>query len=82
MPVAWEFGTFNTIKVRKSLESLRIMINENQGCHHGYRDEESKKKTMYEFRKLYYPDDETWRNDVLNKSLEVFDLLPKQIDTI
>ncbi len=80
LPVAWEFGTFDNIKIVKSLESLRIMIRENQGYHYGYADEKSRKKALDAFRNLYYPDDEKWRTAVLSKGREVFGKLLEQIE--
>ncbi|UBM62904.1 M14 family metallopeptidase [Candidatus Sulfidibacterium hydrothermale] len=80
LPIAWEFGTFDNIKVRKSLESLRIMINENRGFHYGYANKESKKQTLEAFRQLYYPDDKKWRQQVLQKSKAVFDQLLHQLE--
>jgi len=81
-PIAWEFGTADNIKARKSIESLRLMISENQGFHYGYANEKSKKKIQKAFLQLYYPDDKKWRTDVLAKGREVFEKLLAQIDNI
>ncbi len=82
LPVAWEFGTFDNIKTRKSLESLRIMISENQGFHYGYANEKSRKKALDEFRNLYYPDDPKWRAMVLDKGRKVFGKLLTQVTNV
>ncbi len=82
LPVAWEFGTFDNIKIRKSLSSLRIMMNENQGFHYGFVNEQSKTKARDEFRNLYYPDDAIWRNRVLEKSAQTFETLLKKLPAL
>ncbi len=82
LPMAWEFGTFDNIKTLKSLASLRIMLNENQGFHYGYANDNSRKKVTDEFRNLYYPDDPSWRKQVLEKGFQTFETLLKNLDSL
>jgi hypothetical protein len=74
-PVAWEFGTNNNIRTLKSLESLQIMIQENQAFHFGYKNHKSYQKLMKRFRNLFYPESKRWQKKVLKKAAQSFDSL-------
>ncbi len=79
LPIAWEFGTNDNIKTLKSLESLQIMMGENQGFHYGYQNDTSKKYMLDKYRNLFYPDSSIWRNRVLRLSRKTLDTLLQNI---
>jgi len=71
--ITFEFGTLDSQKSLGAIESLRRVILENQGYHHGYKNKKSKKVVKSLFVDMFNPDDDNWRNSVLeqaNKSLK------------
>ncbi len=77
-PVVWEFGTNNNHRLFKSLDSLRIIVNENQHYHYGCVDPESYQRQSDEFRNLFFPDDRKWRKKVIEKAYKTFkQVLPR-----
>ena len=68
--MVFEFGTMDSQTIIGSFLSLKNMIYENQGFHHGYVDENSKKSTHEDFLNMFNPSEETWRNSVLEKAME------------
>lgn len=63
--VVIEFGTINSQSISGSLESLRRVREENQGFHYGYFSEEVRAVSAKEFRELFFPSSEIWRENVL-----------------
>ncbi len=62
--LVFEYGTMDSQKTLGSIESLRRMVIENQGFHHGYDDTDSKNETEKLFRDMFFPQDPEWRNSV------------------
>ncbi len=79
-PIAWEFGTNNNTKTLKSLESLRIIIGENQSYHYNTNNARSYRKITKDFRELFYPSDRKWRTKVMQTALDTFEQLLKNFD--
>jgi len=79
LPTAWEFGTNNNIKIHKSIESLRVLVSENQANNYGAANEKSYEKVTKDFKNLFYPDDEKWQHDVLQTSFETFKQVLKNL---
>jgi len=79
LPIAWEFGTNNNIKIHKSIESLRILVTENQTNNYGVANKKSYETASNDFKNLFYPDDEKWQHDVLQTSFETFKQVLKNL---
>jgi hypothetical protein len=69
--VAFEFGTFDSQNIFGSIESLRRMIIENQSFHHS-TNSRSKTKIELLFKKLFYPNDETFLPSALKQARHHF----------
>lgn len=67
----FEFGTLNSQETIGSMISLQRMILENQGFHHGFKNQRTEKKVMHDFKELYYPSSEVWRSEVIRQSREM-----------
>jgi len=70
-PIIFEFGTLNSQKTLGSIRSLHNMILENQGFHHGYKNDRTAEKIKLQFREMYYPSSPEWRTKVIVDSREV-----------
>lgn len=77
IPIPLEFGTLNSQKTFGSLKSMQIMIVENQGAHHGYKNKRNEEKTKHLFDELYYPESAVWRSKVISDSYEMMSLMMK-----
>jgi len=78
-PIVWEFGTNNNHRMLKSLDSLRIIRNENQFYHYGATDIKSMETVVKEFQNLFYPKDLKWQRQVLAKAQKTFYRFLKQL---
>jgi hypothetical protein len=80
-PVLFEYGTLNSQTTMGSLKSIHTMILENQGTQHGYKSERDSLRVKNNFREMYYPSSENWRNHIMEQTREVFDvILPRFTD--
>lgn len=70
--VTFEYGTLDSQTTLGSVESLRRMINENQGHWHGYSKTKVEKSIKNEFAEQFNPSDESWRAKVLKQTNDVF----------
>ena len=73
LPMVFEYGTLDSQKTLGSIRSLHNMILENQGFHHGYRNDKTKKKIINQFREMYYPSSPEWQTKVIQDSKEVLE---------
>jgi len=71
-PMVFEYGTLNSQTTMGSIKSLHIMILENQGKHHGFKTIRDSLQVNHDFREMYYPSSENWRNFILDQTFEVF----------
>jgi hypothetical protein len=80
-PVLFEYGTLNSQTTMGSLKSIHTMILENQGEQHGYISERDSLRVKNNFREMYYPSSENWRNHIMEQTRDVFDvILPRFTD--
>lgn len=71
-PMTFEYGTLDSQNTAGSLRSIRNMIRENQGYHHGYADLHSKEISLYNFREMFYPSSTNWRNHVMHATEKIY----------
>ena len=76
--MGFEFGTLDSQKSTGSVRSLHNMILENQGFHHGYKNEKVKKSVKKRFREMFFPSSKIWRSHVIAQTSEVFPVLIKR----
>ena len=76
LPMTFEFGTLDSQTMLGSLKSIRNMIAENQGHHHGYATDKDRSAVQKRIAEMYYPDDPLWQNAVVTQTR---DLLPKAV---
>ncbi len=81
VPIAWEFGTNNNIRTLKSMESLQIMIEENQAFHYGYKNIKNYNKLLKKYRNLFYPESKRWQKKVLKTAAERFERLLENLNS-
>ena len=80
LPVLLEFGTYNSQEIMGSIKSLQIMINENQGYHHGYKNAASKTFTHNEFKELYYPSSDQWKSAVIDRARQSLKIMMDKLE--
>ncbi len=73
LPMVIEFGTLDSQKTLGSIRSIQNMILENQGQHHGFKNERTEAKIKSRFREMYYPSSEEWRTKVILDSKEILE---------
>ena len=78
IPMTLEFGTMDSQTIMGGFYSLRNMIYENQGFHHGYTDKESKQRVEKIFSNMFNPSDKAWRDKVMKTGLETYKILIKR----
>jgi hypothetical protein len=71
----FEFGTLDSQKTFGSIRSLHNMILENQGFHHGYKNEKTEAKIKDRLLEMYFPSDEAWRSKVIADARIIFKLV-------
>lgn len=71
--LAFEFGTLNSQKTLGSVDSLYRMIKENAGYHYQYKSPEDQKNMDKLFMDMFYPQDFSWRDQVLAQTKEAVD---------
>jgi hypothetical protein len=77
-PMVFEYGTLNSQTTLGSIKSLHVMILENQGKQHGFKTTRDSLQVSHDFREMYYPSSENWRNFILDQTSEVFHtILPR-----
>jgi hypothetical protein len=69
----FEFGTLDSQKTFGSLRSLHIYILENQGFHHGYKNEKTEAKIKENFLEMHFPSDKAWRSKVIMDSKKILE---------
>ena len=78
LPMTFEYGTMDSHTTFGSIKSLQIIINENQGHHHGYVRDRDSTIIIEQFINMYYPQSEAWQTRVIQTSREAFNtLLPR-----
>lgn len=77
-PMTFEYGTLDSQKIQGFIQSFYRVRHENQGFHHGYSDEKSAEKIKQQFRELFFPSSEKWRQQVVEQTDKVLQkLLPR-----
>jgi hypothetical protein len=71
IPMTLEYGTMDSQKTMGSLRSIQNMILENQGFHHGYKNERSERKIKGWLQEMYAPSSPVWRTMVMEQSNEL-----------
>jgi len=61
---AFEFGTYGDSLLAR-VRSLRAMIFESQAYWHGARQQGTKEKVLHEFKELYFPAEQKWREKAI-----------------
>ncbi len=73
--MVFEWGTKDSQKTFGSLKSLQSIINENQGYHHGFKNQKQEQKVIKSTLELYYPESEAWRTEVINSGRDMLKLV-------
>jgi hypothetical protein len=74
-PMGFEFGTLDSQKTLGSIRSLHIMVLENQGFQHGYRNEKAAAKIKKDFVEMFYPSGEVWRSKAISDVRIILELV-------
>ncbi len=74
-PMVFEFGTLDSQKTFGSLRSLHNFILENQGFHHGYKNEKTEAKIRENFMEMHFPSNQAWRSKVIMDSKKILELV-------
>jgi hypothetical protein len=75
--MVFEWGTFDSQKTFGSLKSLQKILNENQGHHHGYKNEKQEQKVKKEIVEAYYSSSDAWRSEVIESGRDMMQLVIK-----
>ena len=78
-PMAFEFGTLDSQKTFGSIRSLYNMILENQGFHHGYKNEKAEARIKKAFREMFYPSDKVWRSKAISDAKRMLELVLERL---
>jgi hypothetical protein len=76
--VTMEYGTIGN-GLSAKLSSVNRMILENQGHHFGYATKNQEEKVKRRFMELYYPDSQSWKDQVIEKARDFFDQIVKNL---
>jgi hypothetical protein len=77
-PMVMEYGTLNSQTTMGSLKSIHVMILENQGFNFGFATAKDSLLVHNDFREMYYPSSENWRNYILKQTNDVFyNIIPR-----
>ena len=71
----FEFGTLDSHKTVGSIRSLHNIILENQGFHHGYKNDKKEKIVKKRFREMFFPSSEIWRSQIMKQVSEILPIL-------
>lgn len=69
IPMTFEFGTMDSQTIWGGFLSLKNMIYENQGFHHGYENDASKEKVAKDFMEMFNPSESSWRENAIQDGL-------------
>jgi hypothetical protein len=72
-PMVIEYGTLNSQTTMGSLQSIHLMIMENQGYHYGYASQEDSVRVKTSHLEMYAPSSPSWRNYVMEQTQNVFE---------
>jgi hypothetical protein len=73
--IVFECGTLNSHKTVGSVRSLHNVILENQGFHHGYKNDEAEESVKKRFREMFFPSSKIWRSQVMKQASEILPIL-------
>jgi hypothetical protein len=65
VPIAFEYGTFDSQNTAGALDSIHRLVVENQGWQHGYATPADEAEVRRRFREMFYPSSPAWRTDVI-----------------
>jgi len=71
----FEFGTLDSHKLAGAIRSLHNTILENQGFHHGYKNEKKEKRIKVRFREMFFPSSEIWRSKIMEQAGNILPVL-------
>jgi hypothetical protein len=77
MPI--EYGTLDSQKTFGSIRSLHNMILENQGFHHGYKNERAEARIKKAYREMFYPSDKAWRSKAIGDAKRMLELMLERL---
>lgn len=75
LSMVFEWGTFDTKKTFGSIKSLQTMVNENQGSHYGYKNDNQERKIKRAAMELDYPSSEAWRSNTMETGRDMLSLV-------
>jgi len=78
-PMGFEFGTLDSQKTFGSLRSLHNFILENQGFHHGYKNEKTEAKIKENFLEMHCPSSKVWRSKVIMDAKKILGLVLERL---
>ena len=82
IPMTFEFGTMNSQTILGGFFSLRNLVFENQGFHHGYADQSSEKKIKKDFLDMFNPPDKEWRDQMITKGSKNLEVISQRFREI
>lgn len=82
IPMTFEFGTMDSQNILGGFFSLRNMIYENQGHHHGYTSSWTEKKIKTDFLEMFNPSDSQWRDQVLKDGVKALKTISQRFSKI
>lgn len=77
--VTFEYGSMDSQKTLGSIESLRRMVIENQGFHHGYVDDNTKTTAQKLFEDMFFPQESDWKEKVEKQTWDVLSPLLAEV---
>lgn len=73
LPITFEYGTLDSQTTMGSIDSLNRVRDENQGHYFGYQSLEDKEYIEKQFREMFYPTDQVWRENIKQETTIFFD---------
>lgn len=74
-PMMFEFGTLDSQTTFGSIRSLHNMSLENQGFHHGYKNEKTAARISEDFEEMFYPSNPAWRSKAISDARTILKLV-------
>ena len=70
-----EYGTLDSQTLLGGIRSLQRMRLENQGFHHGFTSESTKRGVLQRFSDMFNPPDSKWRKQIIDTTIEAVPVL-------
>jgi hypothetical protein len=55
------------------------VVLENQGFHHGYKNEKAEAKIKENFRELFFPSNQAWRSKAIMDAKKILELVLERL---